>query len=168
MSLLILELIDLDRHFYLSFQTFLFFSTLCVLLIYVILYTFSETIASECSTLSMAPHICWFLCARTRSRHGLGNRLVVYLGESRWVQPTSSRRLALDFTSCYRYSPYYAHLICRNFTCLHSAVAETTIKQRTLSCILIDLEHWGSRLGLHQHGKHLRHTRDTKSVPHTN
>ena len=60
--------------------------------------------ASECSTSHMTPHIYWFLSTRTGSRHRLWNSLVLYLGEIIAVQPVSTRRLALDFTSCYRFS----------------------------------------------------------------
>ena len=60
-----------------------------------------------CSTSHMTPHIYWFPCTRTGSRHGLWSSLVLYLGETIGVQPASTRRLALDFTSCYRFVPYH-------------------------------------------------------------
>ena len=49
------------------------------------LYIFSETIANECSTFHMAPHIYIIyirilMCTRTGSRHGPWNSLVLYLG----------------------------------------------------------------------------------------
>ena len=34
-------------------------------------------------------------------------------------QPASTRQLALDFTSCYRFSPYYIRFPCRNFIFQH-------------------------------------------------
>ena len=40
----------------------------------------------------------------------------------------STRRLALDFTSSYRFSPNYTHLTCRNFIYQQSAITETTVK----------------------------------------
>ena len=103
-------------------------------------YIFSEAIASGCSSSHMAPHVYWFLCRRTRSRHGPWNSLFVYLGETIGVQPTSTRRLALGFTSCYRFSPCYTYFTCRNFICQHSlSIAETTIKHRLLAFISFDL-----------------------------
>ena len=47
----------------------------------------------------------------------------------------STRRLALDFTSSYRFSPNHTHLTCRNFICQQSAITETTVKQRPLAII---------------------------------
>ena len=91
--------------------------------------------ASECSTSHMTPHIYWFLCTRTGSRHRPWNSLVLYLGEIIAVQPFSTRWLALDFTSCYRFLPYYIHLTCRYFIYQHSAVTKTTVKQRPLAFI---------------------------------
>ena len=93
--------------------------------------------ASECSTSHMTPHIYWFLCTRKGSRHGPWNSLVLYLGEIIAVKPVPTGRLALDFTSYYRFSPYYIHLT--NFIHqLHSAVTETTVKQRPLAFILFE------------------------------
>ena len=88
----------------------LFSNKLCVLL-----YIFSETMASE--SYHMAPHIYWFICTPTGSRHGTWNSPVLYLGETIGVQPASTGRLALRLTSCYRFSLYYKHLTCRNFIC---------------------------------------------------
>ena len=45
----------------------------------------------------MTLHICWFLCTWTGSHHGPWNTLVLYLGETIGVQPTSIRRLTQDF-----------------------------------------------------------------------
>ena len=100
--------------------------------------------ASEYSTSHMTPHIYWFLCVLTVSRHRPWNSLVLYLGEIIAVQPVSTRRLALDFTSCYRFSPYYIHLTCRNFIYQHSAVTETTAKQHPLAFILFESPNWDS------------------------
>ena len=66
--------------------------------------------ASECSTSHMTPHMYRFLFTRTGSHHSPWNSLVLYLGEIIAVQPVSTRRLALDFTSCYWLSPYHMHL----------------------------------------------------------
>ena len=92
--------------------------------------------ASECFTSHMTPYIYWFLCTLTGCRHRPRNSLVLYLGEIIAVQPVSTRRLALDFTRCYRFSPYYKHLTCRNFMYQQSAVTETTAKQCPLAFIL--------------------------------
>ena len=83
------------------------------------LYIFSETIASECSTSHMAPHIYWFLCIRTGTCHGPWNSPPLYLGETIGGQPASTRQLALDCTSCDRFSPYYIRFACRNFIYQH-------------------------------------------------
>ena len=84
---------------------------------------------------------------RTGARRGPSNRLVLYLGETTGVQPAMTRRLTLDFISCYRFSPYYIHLTYRNFICQHSTIIETTVKQRPLAFILFDFQYWES---LHQ------------------
>ena len=59
---------------------FFFCQTLRLLFICVGLYIFSETIASECSTFYMAPHIYGFSCTGTGSRHGPWHSLVLFLG----------------------------------------------------------------------------------------
>ena len=82
-----------------------FTKTLRLLFICIVLCIFRETIASECSTSPMAPHVCWSLFTRTGSCYGPWNSLVLYLGETIEVQPTPTRRLALEFTSCYHFSP---------------------------------------------------------------
>ena len=51
-------------------------------LICVVLYIFGSTIASECSTSHMTPHIYWFPWMRTGSRHGPWNSLPWNLGEN--------------------------------------------------------------------------------------
>ena len=91
------------------------------------------------------PHPTWLrthclttTCPPTGSRHRLWNCLAVYFGETIVVQPVSTRRLALNFTSSCRFSTYCTHLTCRNFICQHSAIVETTVKQRPLSFILFD------------------------------
>ena len=60
----------------------------------------------------------------TGSCYGPWNSLVIYLGETTWVQPASTRWLALDFISWCRFSTYYTHLSWRNFTCQHLWTAE--------------------------------------------
>ena len=101
-SLLILGLIDFDLPIYSWFQTIIY-SFQTSRLICVILYILNEAIATECSIPHMAPHTYWFLCTWTGARHGQWNSLPLYLGETIKVQPTSTRQLALDFTSCYRF-----------------------------------------------------------------
>ena len=116
--LLILGLIDIDLQFYFQFQTSYFFlQTLGLLFICVVLYIFNETIVGECSTSHMAPQIYWILCMQTGSHHGLWNSLPLYLGETIGVQPAYTRQLALGFTSCYQFSPYYICFACWNFIC---------------------------------------------------
>ena len=68
--------------------------------------------ASECSTSQMTLHRYWFLCKRAGSRRRPWNSLVLYLGEIIAGQPVSTRRLAIDFTSCYLFSPllYTPHM----------------------------------------------------------
>ena len=68
----------------------------------------------------------------------------IYLGETIGVQPASTQRLALDFTSSYLFSPCYKQFTCQNFICQHSAIAETTLKQGPLTFILFDFQHWDS------------------------
>ena len=103
--------------FVFNFKPVIFYQILRLLNICVVLYIFSETIASECSTSHMAPHIYWFLCIRAGSRHGPWSSLPLYLGETIGVQPASPRQLALDFTSCYWFSPCHIRFACRNFIC---------------------------------------------------
>ena len=81
------------------------------------------------------PHPTWLrthclttTCPPTGSRHRLWNCLAVYLGETIGVQPVSTWRLALNFTSSCRFSTYCTHLTCRNFICQHSAIVKTTVK----------------------------------------
>ena len=57
----------------------------------------------------------------------------------------STRRLARDFTSSYRFLSNYTHLTCHNFICQHSAITETTVNQRPLAIIWFD-SHWESPL----------------------
>ena len=76
--------------------------------------------------------------------HRLWNCLAVYLGETIGGQPVSTRRFALHFTSCCRFSTYCTHLTCRNFICQHSAIVETTAKQCPLAVILFNCRCWES------------------------
>ena len=124
--------------FIFNFKLVIFYQILRLLNIYVVLYIFSEAIATECSTSHMAPHICWFLCMRTGSRHGPWNNLPLYLGETIGVQPASPRQLALDFTSCYWFSPCHIRFACRNFIYQHWSMTETTVKKRLSASILFD------------------------------
>ena len=97
------------------------------------------------------PHPTWLrthclttTCPPTGLRHRLWNCLAAYLGETIGVEPASTRRLALNFTSSCRFSTYCTHLTCRNYICQHSAIVETTVKQLPLAFILFDWRCWES------------------------
>ena len=126
--------------FIFNFKLVIFYQTLRPLFICIVLYIFSEAIASECSTSHMAPHIYWFLCTWTGSHHGPCNSLLSYLGETIGVKPASTRWLALDFTSCYQFSPYYICFTCWNFICQNSTITKTTVKQHPLAFILFNFQ----------------------------
>ena len=89
-------------------------------------------------------HCLTTTCPPTGSRHRLWNCLAVYFGEAIGVQPVSTRRLVLNFTSSCWFSTYCTHLTCRNLICQHSAIVERTVKQRPLSFILFDWRLWES------------------------
>ena len=121
------------------------FTKICVsLFICVSLYIFSETIASECCTFHMAPHIYGFLYGRgqccTMDRETV--RFYILVGPPEFNEP-STRRLALDSASSYRFSSNHTHLTRRNFICQHSAITETTVNQRPLAIIWFD-SYWES------------------------
>ena len=104
--------------FLISNQLF-FFQTLHLSFICVVLYIFSEAIASECSTSHMAPQIYW---SHECGQGPAMDHETVYLNilvRPQEFQPASTRQLALDFTSCYRFSTYYIRFACRNFICKH-------------------------------------------------
>ena len=105
------DLLSLIFSFIFNFKP-VFYQTLCLLFIRIVLYILSEAIASECSTSHMASHIHWFPCTQTGFRHGPWNSLLLYLSETIRVQQASTRRLALDFTSCYWFFPiiYASHV----------------------------------------------------------
>ena len=133
-----------------------YFTKICVsLFICVDLYIFSETIASECCTFHTAPHIYGFLYARGQCRTIDRETVYFYIlvGPSEFNEP-STRRFALNSTSSYRFLSNYTHLTCLNFICQHSAITETTVKQRPLAVIWLDT-HWEipgfvvSELGIH-------------------
>ena len=126
--------------FIFNFKPVIFYQTLHLLFICVILYIFSEAIASECSTSHMALHTYWFLCTRTWFHPEQWNSLLLYLGVTIGIQPASTLWLALDFTSCYRFSPYYKCFKCQNFICQHSSITETTVKQHPLAFTLFDFQ----------------------------
>ena len=130
--------------FIFNFKPLISYQTLRLLFICVVLHIFSEAIACECSTSHMALYITWLLRTRTGSRHGPWNSLLLYLGDTIGVQPASTRRLTLAFTSCYRFSYYYIRFIFRNFICEHSSITETTVKQHPLAFLLFDFQHWES------------------------
>ena len=56
----------------------------------------------------------------------------------------STRRLALDFTSCCRCSLYHKRFTCRHFICQHSSITETTVKPRPLAVNLFGFQYWES------------------------
>ena len=98
----------------------LFFSKLCV----------SHSFASFCiylvrpSPVSVL-HPTWHRTYTVSLEYGQGpamDRETVYfyiLVRPLEFQPASTRQLAPDFTSCYRFSPYYIRFACRNFICQH-------------------------------------------------
>ena len=93
------------------------------------------------------PHPTWLCtriviptCTATGSCHGPWSSLLYILVRPLEFQSASTRRLALDFTSCCRFSTYCTHLTCRNFIWQHSAIVETTVKQRQLTCILFQFQ----------------------------
>ena len=103
-----------------SISNQLFFSKLCV----------SHSFASFCIYLVRpspvsVPHATWHRTYTDSHECGQGptmDRETVYLYilvRSLEFQPASTLQLALDFTSCYRFSPYYICFACRNFICQH-------------------------------------------------
>ena len=98
-----------------------------------------------------APHPTWLRThSLTTTCHRQGHAIdceTVYmyiLVRPSEFQPTSTRRLALNFTNSCRFLTYCTHLTCRNFICQHSATVETTVKQRPLAFILCDCRCWES------------------------
>ena len=65
---------------------------------------------------------------------------ISWLDHRRFNEP-STRWFALNSTSSYRFLSNYTHLTCLNFICQHSAITETTVKQRPLAVIWFDT-HW--------------------------
>ena len=144
MSLLILGGLTLIFCFIFNLKP-VYFTTICVsLFICIGLYIYSETIASECCTFHMAPHMYWFLyaCGQCRTMDRGTVQFYILVGPSEFNEP-STRRLALDSTKSYRFLSNYTHLTCRNILCQHSAITETTVKQRPLAIIWFD-SHWES------------------------
>ena len=100
-------------------------------------------------------HIYGFLYARGQCRTIDRETVYFYIlvGPSEFNEP-STRRFALNSTSSYRFLSNYTHLTCLNFICQHSAITETTVKQRPLAVIWFDT-HWEipgfvvSELGIH-------------------
>ena len=82
--------------FLISNQLF-FLQTLRLSFICVVLYIFSEAIASESSTSPIAPHIYWFPWMRTRSRHWPWNSLSLYLGEAIGVSASLDSAIRTGF-----------------------------------------------------------------------
>ena len=128
--------------FIFNFKPVIFYQTLCLLFIGVVLYVFSEAIASECSTSHMAPHMYWFLCTRTGFRHRLWNSLHLY------VQAASTQWLALGFTSCYRFSSYYTRFGMSKFYMSTFINHRNNSKTAPISIYFVRLLTWDS---LYQH-----------------
>ena len=174
MSLLFLGLIGLD----LPGQFFLYWN-----IVYLHRFCIFEIFVRHvCQTV---PHPTWLrthsltpTCPPTGSRHWLWNCLAVYLGETIGVLSASTRRLALNLTSCCLFLTCCTHLTCRNFICQHSAIVETTVKKRTLAFILFDCRGWESPVCASNSAIFSAKdnyvttprglTRDTESVPHPN
>ena len=155
-----------------------FISKFCLFALLLHLLNICETCLANCSISHICTHSLIPVCTPTGSRHRLWNSLAVYLGETIGVQPASTRRVALDFTSCCRLSTYYTHLTCRNFICQYSAIVKTTVKQRPLAFILLDCQCWDSP-ALYRSSTIFSTInnyittsrglmRDTQSVPHSN
>ena len=122
----------------------------------------------RCAKMESVPHPIWLhtICLLTALRHGPWNSLVVYLvrpslafGSSHspyrsmcqgdFSQPLTQRS-ALDFISCYQFSPKYMHFKCQNFIYQHSAITETTVKRHSFAFILLNLQHWDCWLQFQQ------------------
>ena len=74
--------------FIFNLKPVLFYQTLRLLFICVCLYIFSEAIASECSTIHRAPHICGFFYARGKGPTVDRETVFLYLGVTigaQWV-----------------------------------------------------------------------------------
>ena len=101
-----------------TFQVkFNFFLKFCLFASLLRLWNICETCKNGvCWTV---PHRTWcrthsdsFICTPTGSCHGPWNSLInIFVRASQSCQP-STRRLAVDFTSCCRFSPNYTHLTC--------------------------------------------------------
>ena len=89
----------------------------------------------------------WGNCISTRSGVGRGSSRIYLVNSS---LASVSRWLALDFTTCYRFSPNCTHLKCRCFIYQHSAIAETTVKKHSVAFILLNFQPWDIRLCFHQ------------------
>ena len=138
-SLLFWAFIDLDRSNIASFNfTFLF---ICIVLR---LRNICETWKSRVCWI--VPHPTWL--RRHSDSYMHANRLVPWtMKQSSLLSPLefsqlSTGHLALNFTSWYLFLLNYTHLTCRNFIYQHSAVAETTVKQRPLAFIFFDFQQW--------------------------
>ena len=150
-------LIDLDRSHLTSFQNIVYLRRFCVF-----------EIKMLSSTSHMASHICWFPYAHRQGR--AIDRETVQSSETIGFRQLSTRRLALDCASPYRFSPNYKHLICRNYIFQHSPITYTTVKQCPLAFILFDFQDWDSPASfpsaLFWCGKPLHHTHGITSLYH--
>ena len=103
--------------FLISSQLF-FFQTSRLSFICLVLYIFSEAIASDCSTSHMAPHIYWFPWMGTGSRHGPLNSLpLFYLGETIPVSASLNSAIGTGVYQLLSVLPYYIRFACQNFIC---------------------------------------------------
>ena len=92
------------------------------------------------------PHPTWLRACTDSSMHvdkiapwTVKESSCIYLVRPWQLDHPSIRRLVPDFTSCYRFSPNHTHFTCLNFICQHSAIVQTTVKQRSLACIWCQL-----------------------------
>ena len=127
--------------FLISNLFFFCYQILSPLFICVVLYVFIVTIARACSIPHMAPHICWFLCTQTVSRHGPWNSLVVYLSEIIGVRSVIDSAIGTGFyklLACFAilYTPHMPKFYMPTFGKLN---AKTTVKQHPLANISFDV-----------------------------
>ena len=128
-----------------NFKPVIFFQTLRLPFICVILYVFSEAIASECSTSLMAPHIYWFPWMRTGSRQGPWNSLPLYLGETMGVSTSLDSAIGTGFYNLLlvfaiymlRMSKFYMPILINH---------QNNSKTAPFSLYFVPVSSWGSRI----------------------
>ena len=113
----------------------------------------------------MVPHICWIRYARKRIEPWNVKHFNCIFSEiiAGFSQP-STRRLILSFASCYWFSPFHTHFTYRKCICQHSAIAKTTVKQRSFALILFDFQHKKSWLRWHHRFFSAVNTRVTHGI----